>query len=44
MRMNSWLFGLLALSMLVWSTDHAAADPWKDESGKGKQESEYKEE
>ncbi len=44
MRTKSWLFGLLALSMLVWSPYDAAADWWKDESGKGKQESEYKEE
>ena len=44
MRRNYWLFGLLALSMLVWPPYDAAADPWKDESGKGKQESEYKEE
>ena len=44
MRRNSWLFGLLALSMLVWSPFDAAADWWKDESGKGKREYAYKEE
>ena len=44
MRRNSWLFGLLALSMLVWSPYDAAADWWKDESGKGKREYAYKEE
>ena len=44
MRRNSWLFGLLALSMLVWSPYDAAADWWKDESGKDKREYEYKEE
>ena len=30
MLRNSWLFGLLALSMLVWSPYDAAADWWKD--------------
>ena len=44
MRRNSWFFGLLALSMLVWSPYDAAADWWKNESGKGKHESEYKNE
>ncbi len=44
MRRNSWIFGLLALSMLVWSPYDAAADWWKNESGKGKHEYEYKEE
>ena len=44
MRRNFWLFGLLALSMLVWSPDEAAADWWKDESGKDNREYEYKEE
>ncbi len=44
MRRNSWLFGLLALSMLVWSPYDAAADWWKNESGKDKHEYEYKEE
>ncbi len=44
MRRNSWLFGLLALSMLVWSPYDAAADPWKDESGNGKYEREYERE
>ena len=44
MRKNSWLFGLLALSMLVWSPYDAAADWWKNESGKDKHEYEYKEE
>ncbi len=34
MRRNSWLFGLLSLSMLVWSPYDAAADRQKDESGK----------
>ncbi len=44
MRRNSWLFGLLAQSMLVWSPYDAAADWWKDESGKDKREYAYKEE
>ncbi len=44
MRRNFWLFGLLALSMLVWSPYDAAADGWKDESGKNKREYAYKEE
>jgi surface antigen len=44
MLRNSWLFGLLALSMLVWSPYDAAADWWKDESGKDKREYAYKEE
>jgi surface antigen len=35
---------MLALSLLAWSPYEAAADPWKDESGNGKQESKYKEE
>ncbi len=35
MRRNSWLFSLLALSMLVWSPYEAVADWWKDESGAG---------
>ncbi len=44
MRRNSWIFGLLALSMLVWSPYDAAADWWKDESGKGERKYAYKEE
>ncbi len=44
MKKNSWLFGLLALSMLVGSPYDAAADWWKNESGKGKHEYKYKEE
>ncbi len=44
MRRNSWFFGLLALSVLVWSPYDAAADWGKDESGKGQRKSEFKEE
>ncbi len=44
MRRNSLFFGLLALSILVWSPYDVAADWWKDESGKGKREYAYKEE
>jgi len=44
MKKNSWLFGLLALSMLIGSPFDATADWWKDESGKGKREYAYKEE
>ncbi len=34
-------FGLLALSLVFWSSQQAVADPWKDESGNGRREYSY---
>ncbi len=36
MHRTYWLLGLLTVALLTWPAHHAAADWWKDESGKGK--------
>ena len=38
MHRTYWLLGLLTVALLTWPAHHAAADWWKNESGKGKYE------
>ncbi len=44
MRKSPWLLALAVVPAFLFSSHQAVADPWKDESGKGRHKYEYKEE